>query len=801
MRNTPSYPILRLFKEDFIASLSIFESHMEVIQAGSDSPLVFNSIASAFQATKSAAKIAKLSILEKISTRAEAFFQQMASRKEEMSSEQLSLFHELQKELSSLAEVETEHLLSSIDKKEALLKTFDQKIQEWISTEKMGAPPREISEHEALLPSQVVEAPKETELYRALSQELQSQVPLLLEKLVAFEDDMENTAVIDALMRVVHSLKGSCRSLNLTILVDILHRVEECFVSFKEKKVALETEAIDFFFEIADFLKGLSTIDPMIISPKLEKEKGTLEAFRQALDTIVKKEPLKAPEIKEEIKLPPDFLGKKQPKERPHEVQPMEEMKIKEGEKQELTFLEERKFLKISSKVMNRLLGLAGETVVQSHWLKPFEQSLFYLWKQYTALISAFRQFENSVPKESFTRKADFYFSELQERASQCSDMISKQLVEFRQFLHKQLILSDHLYQEVVESRMCPFSEEIPNLSHLVRNARRKLDKKVKLKVIGKETLMDREVLEKLRVAFAHLLANAVDHGIEFPQHRVAAGKPEIGTITIELNTRAESVIIKISDDGRGIDKENISQKILEKQLANPEELSRMPDEEIFDFLFLSGFSTSAEVSKISGRGVGLDILFKELSDMNGKALISSKKGEGTTIELEVPLTLSVSRVILVEISGDIYGFPLGKVEHTLLVPKEEVHVTENRRYVHFEGENIGIIPAFQVLECPPAKEPLEVLPLILLRTEKGQYGVLVDKLLGEKELVLQDLEKRLGKIPDVKAGALTEDGHPVLVLDVDMFIASVDQLLARHRPEDPLHSLRRTHVNENKDD
>jgi two-component system sensor histidine kinase and response regulator WspE len=278
------------------------------------------------------------------------------------------------------------------------------------------------------------------------------------------------------------------------------------------------------------------------------------------------------------------------------------------------------------------------------------------------------------------------------------------------------------------------------------------------------------------------LLRNSIDHGIETPEERVAAGKPPEGKIRLEAKHRAGMLSITLSDDGRGVDLDAVKRKVAERKMASPEMVRDMSQSDVMDFLFLPGFSTAPQVTEISGRGVGLDVVHAMLHEVGGTVRASTETGKGVTFQLQLPLTLSVIRTLLVEVSGEPYAFPLARIDRSIKIPADKVKFLEGRPYFCLEGENVGLVAAHQVLELQdPRLKPGE-LSVVVISDRLNRYGVVVDRFLGERELVVRPLDPRLGKVPDISAAAVMVDGSPVLILDVEDLVRSIDGLLSGGR-------------------
>jgi len=236
---------------------------------------------------------------------------------------------------------------------------------------------------------------------------------------------------------------------------------------------------------------------------------------------------------------------------------------------------------------------------------------------------------------------------------------------------------------------------------------------------------------------------------------------------------------ITVSDDGRGVDLDRLRKKIVSKQMVSEEMANQLTEAELIEFLFLPGFSTAKSVTEVSGRGVGLDVVQSTIQEVGGMLRAVSKFGESMSFHLQLPLTLSVIRTLLVEIAGEPYAFPLTRIDRILMVAKKEISVVENRQYFAIDGQNIGLLTAHQVLELKDLPINSEVLPIIIVSDRLNSYGLVVDRFLGEKDFVVTPLDPRLGKVPDISASAIMPDGSPVLIVDVDDMVRSIDKLLS----------------------
>ena len=422
-----------------------------------------------------------------------------------------------------------------------------------------------------------------------------------------------------------------------------------------------------------------------------------------------------------------------------------------------------RREVRIPADKLDRLMAVTGETTVAARWFDGFTRAISRLKQQQDALLDAIED------------------PDLRQLAAECRAAVAERFEECVTFSRQLENVSNRLYREVIATRMRAFSAGVHPFPRLVRDVARQLGKQVELQIGGGSTEVDRDILEKLEAPLTHLLRNAVDHGLETPEERVEAGKPAEGSIRLEASHQAGMLHVIVQDDGRGIDVERVRARVAERGLAGPEIVSRLSEAELLEFLFLPGFTTAESVTEISGRGVGLDAVQTVVQEVGGAVRVDTRPGRGTTFTLQLPITRSVVRALLVEIAGEPYAVPLTRIEHALVAAKQEVHVAESREYVRFAGNNVGIVPARQILGLEPAALA-DTVSILIISNQRSRYGVAVDRFTGESDLVLRTLDPRLGKVPNVSAVSVTLDGTPILLLDVDDLVVSVGEILNEGR-------------------
>lgn len=591
------------------------------------------------------------------------------------------------------------------------------------------------------------------DLFRA---ELEAQSQALTTGLLALERDPVAADHLEACMRAAHSLKGAARIIDLEPAVRVAHVMEECLVAAQRGKLRLRHEHIDTLLKGVDLLALVASDTPeggAAAEPEIARFERALEAAG-ATDEPQKEEPA-APVAA-----------------RPAEpvVQP------------EATPGTSDRMVRITAEAMTRLLGLAGESLMEARRIRPFADRLLRLKRHHGELAKAFDELRAALPPAAEDDGVLSALEQLQEKILGSRDFLAERLAELDSVDRRATDLANRLYAETLASRMRPFEDGVRHYSRTVRDLGRAIGKKVRLEIVGGSAGIDRDILDQLDAPLGHLLRNAVDHGIETPDERVAAGKPPEGVIRLEARHNAGLLQIIVADDGRGIDLEQLRRAILAHRLTSEQTAGSLSEAELLEFLFLPGFSMKTVVTDLSGRGVGLDAVQTMVKQVRGLTGVSSELGAGTQFQLQLPLTLSVMRTLLVEVDGEPYAFPLAGITRTLKLPRDAIEILGGRPHFRFGDRQIGLITTHEVLDRGEARSDQADLPVVVVGEGADTYGLIVDRFLGERELVVRPLDPRLAKIKDVSAAALIEDGSPVLIIDIDDLIRSAEKLASSGR-------------------
>ncbi|HLP88358.1 MAG TPA: hybrid sensor histidine kinase/response regulator [Nostocaceae cyanobacterium] len=642
------------------------------------------------------------------------------------------------------------------------------------------------------------------------SMEVKTQVAVMNDCLLALEKQPQPTEELTILMRAAHSIKGAARIVQINPVVDLAHVMEDYFSAVKVGKLHINPNVIDVLLQTLDLFLVIadhcsSNGGAPLSSAIYEQTQSFIAQIHQILETNLFTAPTVVKVVdKTTASLQPIVVEKPIPDKITASVQPLviEEpipdkitansppLFTEETLKESLPItavplhpeevqLNQNQLMRVSKEVLNQLMALAGESLVESKRLEPIIESLVQLKVNQIELSGLLEKLEEKVKQQNLDRSTENTLSQARQKVSECQNLLSERQNELELFYQHSANFANRLYRQVVTTRMCPFEEKGQRLPRIVRDLARQLNKKVNLQIIGKTTLVDRDILERLETPLVHILRNALDHGIESPQQRLAIGKPEVGLIQIEVSHRAGKLFITISDDGKGIEAEYLRQEIVKKKLTNWEMVAQLSEAELMDFLFLPGFSTSEVVTEYSGRGVGLDIVYSTVREFGGSLRAVSQPQQGMILYLQLPLTLSVIRTLLVEIAGEPYAFSLTRIEQVVMLSTSEIQVSENQPYFLLQNQPIRLVLAHQVLELPAPKVNSELMSVVVISDRLNHYGLVVDRFLGERNLVIKPLDSRLGKVPNISAAAILDDGSPVLIVDVEDLLISTAKVFS----------------------
>ena len=626
---------------------------------------------------------------------------------------------------------------------------------------------------------------RDASLLELFSLEAEAQTQVLNEGLLALERNPTQADQLEACMRAAHSLKGAARIVGVDAGVSVAHVMEDCLVSAQEGRLRLHPEHIDALLQGTDLLMRIATPGSDNVGP------ADIDAYvahlNELLDPSGRVAPRAAPVEFDvsQLLLAPEPLPEPEPLLQPEPVAPVAAEPAPEPARrpQRLTESGER-VLRVTAERLNSLLDLSSKSLVETQRLKPYLMALHRLKRMQSTSLRALDTLNEQLKVVGLTHEVEEALNEARRVLSESQHLLSEQTAELDEFGWQTSQRAQLLYDTALACRMRPFADVLVGQERMVRDLGRALGKQIRLDIEGEKTQVDRDVLEKLEAPLTHLLRNAVDHGIESPEQRLLAGKPPEGTIRLRVSHQAGLLAVELSDDGAGVDLERLRRSIVERQLSTAETVAQLSEEELLTFLFLPGFSLRDTVTEVSGRGVGLDAVQHMVRLLRGAIVLEQTAGQGSRFLLEVPLTLSVVRSLVVEVADEAYAFPLAHIERMRDLLPDDIVQVEGRQHFWHEGRHVGLVAASQLLQRPPSQSDDETLKVVVIRERDAVYGVAVERFIGERTLVVLPLDPRLGKVQDISAGALLDDGSPVLIVDVEDMLRSVDKLLNTGRLE-----------------
>ncbi|SDQ18634.1 two-component system, chemotaxis family, sensor histidine kinase and response regulator WspE [Paraburkholderia fungorum] len=684
--------------------------------------------------------------------------------------------------------------------------------------------------------------PRRPSLIDLFREEARTQARVLNDGLLVIDRTPNDATALEACMRAAHSLKGAARIVGVPVGVDLAHAMEDCFVAAQEGRALLDAAWIDELLRGVDIVARLGNDEDESAREAVGACVAALQArmknvpphgapsrreviARTVAEVTSTPAPVPAPSVAVEtpgaaagsaatasVATPassnadPDaafnllaeaLRAEAAPAPSPSPANETATSPVVTGSSNAAaTTSEPGRMLRVRADNLDRLLSLSGESLVESRWLKPFAQSMLRVKRVQRDSTRALDQLHETLADLKLDPRAQAALEEVRRLTAESQHLLADRLADLESFDRRSTHLSQQLYDAALQCRMRPFGDGTSGLARMVRDVARSLGKKVRWQLVGESTQVDRDILDLLEAPLGHMLRNALDHGIEAPAVRAARGKPEEGTLTLDARHTAGALLITVSDDGAGIDLDVLRASIVRKKLASDETAARLSEAELLEFLFLPGFSLRDQVTDVSGRGVGLDAVHDVVKRVRGTVRITHEPGLGTRVQLQLPLTLSVIRSLLIEVAGEPYAVPLAHVNRTLQVSRAEIELLEGHQHIAFSGRRIGVVTAHQILDTAPPVDDTGTVCMIVIGDGPQTYGVVVDRFLGERMLVVQPLDPRLGKIRNITAGALMENGDPVLIADVDDWLRSVEKLVAggdlRHAQHSGAHVTQR---------
>ncbi|RZT11502.1 two-component system, chemotaxis family, sensor histidine kinase and response regulator WspE [Duganella sp. CF402] len=593
--------------------------------------------------------------------------------------------------------------------------------------------------------------------------EADSQTQILTDGLLAMERLKDDASAVESMMRAAHSIKGAAAIVGLEVVVQLAHGMEDAFIAAQNGKLALTPNRVDVLLAGVDLILQASRLQDSGVDAWLAANGGQIKSTLSAISTIAF--------LPEPVGLPP-------PAPPPPAAPSPAAAPVAAPVTDDAPAARQPAHAPMKhAQNFDKLLSLASESRINAHQMHPFIQNMQRFKRNQSSLFSLIEQLHEAISNSSDASLKEKSLLALQ-KTHPLKQFVLEHIADIEAYERRLLGVSQGMVDEVLTMRMRPFRDGVQHFPRMVRDLSRSLGKDVQLHIIGEDTLVDRDILARIESPLNHMLRNAIDHGMDSAAERIAAGKPGTGTIVLEAKHRAGMLSIEIRDDGKGVNLEKIRARVIERKMAPAQMAASMSPAELMEFLFLPAFSLKENITEISGRGVGLDIVHETIRSQNGTVRIESELGVGFNTYITLPLTQSIVRALVVDIKGEAYAVPIVQVERVLKVPQSAIHTLESKQFFDFGGEHLGLVSASQVLELGDTDAGSNELPVVVIGAGARRYALVVEAIRGEQSLAVQAIDPIFGKMRDISAAALLDNGEPVLILDVPDLLLSIDKLL-----------------------
>jgi two-component system chemotaxis sensor kinase CheA len=619
------------------------------------------------------------------------------------------------------------------------------------------------------------------------------------EAMVELEGKPGDKELVEAMFRACHTIKGMAGMMNFRVITETAHALEDLLN-------ALRNDSVDQTEDVAEAIfRGIDALEGMVASVERSEEIGEIPGLIADLRGIASGTRAKKPAKKK----------RKKPKEEPAKPEKtpvaIQSVHIRFGRRCAFPSARALVILKELGKVANVVSSVPNEEEIDQEQVfeeftvnlqpeKGFDEILKRIASMPDAeevrLGSAGVSVENwrvIEGRDARPSRAVIEAPTVQtikvgmNKLDELLDDVSELVIARSRLVERTTAHSDHDLEEistqvdkltteiqakVLGIRMIPLETVMARFPRMVRDIAKSQDKQVELIVDGGNIELDRTVVDRISDPIMHILRNCVDHGIETAEARAGVGKRQRGLIRIVASKQQDHVLIEISDDGRGIDYDSIKRKALSKGLLTPDQAENMLARELLDLLFRPGFSTKDDVSEVSGRGVGLDVVRRNVEDLGGTVMISSSKGAGTTFSLWLPFTLAIIDAMLVSIADQIYAVPMGIIVESHRFDSGEVKLIRSREVVQLRGEVLPVIRMrsfFGILEA----EGMDRLSALIVQSRERRAALAVDDLMGHQQIVVKSLDARLRKVKGISGGTILGSGRIALILDVDSILGA----------------------------
>lgn len=575
----------------------------------------------------------------------------------------------------------------------------------------------------------------------------------LNELYISLETEGVNEERLAEMLREAHTLKGSARMVGLTDISNLAHKLEEVLLKIKEKELRINEVVSDAVFSMLDAMLDLAE--------KGENDEVIAKNAVNKADSLLSSDNEKVWEAKSENRIENKLTKNDSCSD---EISKLENEKLKSHE---------MSTIRVKSEQVDKLLNVVGEAVIYSNRLHSDVQKIKETYRDLKVLEELWRTLSNSLQKI----EKDEYLSEQLRSYELILKKIFKKFEinsEINEVASKVNLYLSELHERIMELRMLPASYVFSLFPRAVRDMAREFSKEIDLIIEGEETLIDKRVLEEIYDPLIHILRNAIDHGIEMPEERVALGKPSKGTVKISALQEGDRIIIKVSDDGRGIDPDLIKKVAIKRGIITEQEAQNMSDEEAIYLIFKPGFTSKAETTQTSGRGIGMDVVKLHIEEnLKGHIEIETEKGKGTTFILILPLTLAVIRSMIVKTGGKSFAFPTSNIQETILIKDENVVVSGGERFIKLRGNNIPLVRLSDVLQMEGIYEGKTAL---VINMSGRTIAYEVEEIVDEQPIVIKPLSSLISMAKLYAGATILGSGEVVLIINVGELVRSTSK-------------------------
>ncbi len=621
--------------------------------------------------------------------------------------------------------------------------------------------------------------PEMKEIVESFLEESKEILENLNSDLVELENSPKDDDLLNKIFRSFHTLKGTSGFLGLEKTTLVTHRCEDILNKLRKGQAELDADLMDVILAGYDKISALL----VVIEENLNEDVEIDEIVAKLEETIKRLEgepsaspnPLdEPPKVEDSPEKPKKKRGrpKKQKVEKkennPLDLPATEEVKestVKQINPLDIPVKEEVKNNSASNKIKETSESSDADKIINRNLNKNHkgESSIRVDVKRLDDLL-------NIVSELVLGRNQ---LQQVNEKISQ--DMEGSEIARALGEAAKQIdLMTNELQLVVMKTRMVKIGKVFNKFPRLVRDLSRETGKNVDLVIHGEDTELDKTLIEEINDPLVHLVRNSIDHGIEPPEERRAKGKPENGTIVLEAYPEGNNIVISIKDDGKGIDPDVIKEKAVTKGLISKEKADELSKQEIFNLIFLPGFSTAAKVTNISGRGVGMDVVKTNVKRLRGLINIDSEVDKGTTITIKLPLTLAIISGMVVRVDEEHYIIPLSNILEVVRLHVEDIHSIKGKEVIKVRDDVIPLVNIKELLynqkhECENVWQYV-----IIVGIAENKYGIKVDETVGQKEIVIKSLGSYLGKVPGIAGSTIMGDGTVVMIVDLAEILNSI---------------------------